>query len=226
MSFNPPLLQDVHTKNLLPVLANGEAYILLRPKTSVTLQLSKRKLSGKGSTILTTHRIVFIKDQNDDFKKVFSSLSVPYSHLEHPLFVQPLLLSNHLKFNATSDRNGAHPFESEGVFKVHFVTGGAQLFLNMFFKFYARFRNNPSLMSSNNPISDLRDDNCAFVDPSDPSHVYFTQPETTQIAEQQESAQPQQQSNVTTLQDLAPDTRTANLMNQVGKSSAIFRFGG
>ncbi|EAN31133.2 hypothetical protein TpMuguga_03g00396 [Theileria parva strain Muguga] len=102
MSFNPPLSQDVHTKNLLPLLANGEAYILLRPKTQVALQLAKRKVVGKGSTVLTTHRIVFIKDQNEDFKKVFSSLSVPYSHLEHPLFVQPLLLTNHFKFTVYS----------------------------------------------------------------------------------------------------------------------------
>lgn len=61
-----------------------------------------RKVVGKGSTVLTTHRIVFIKDQNEDFKKVFSSLSVPYSHLEHPLFVQPLLLTNHFKFTVYS----------------------------------------------------------------------------------------------------------------------------
>ncbi|UVC49705.1 hypothetical protein MACK_003815 [Theileria orientalis] len=179
MSLNPVLCQDIHNKVLLPLCTTGEAYVLSRPKTKVTLELSTRKLVGFGDTIMTTHRIVFIKNQDKDFKKGFSSIDVPFSHLENPRFEQPLFGTNHMKFILKSDRNGAHPLESEGELKIFFVTGGADLFLKLFFSFYAKFRNNPNLMSSANPMTEMEGDFCAFVDPSDTSHVYYTQPQTS-----------------------------------------------
>ncbi|EKX72854.1 conserved hypothetical protein [Theileria equi strain WA] len=181
MSINPVLAQDIHTKQLMPSCCPGEAMLLCRSGTKLTLKLANRTLSGCGDTFLTTHRIVFVKKQDQDFRREFTSISLPYALLSEPRFHQPIFKSNHFDGKIQSEFGQPNPLESDGLFSIIFKGGGCALFLKGFYMFYAKVHNDPSFQSVSDPFCDISSDRCAFIDPNDPSRVYFTQPQTAPV---------------------------------------------
>ncbi|CDR96010.1 membrane protein, putative [Babesia bigemina] len=181
MALNPILAQDIHSKQLIPHCQNGEYLLMCRNSTSFTLSLQGRSMKGAGDTFLTTHRIVMVKKQDQKFHKDFSSISLPYSHVDEPRFRQPIFGSNYLEGSIRPDSVAPYPLASAGKFYLYF-DGGCGNFLNGFFMYYARVRNNPAYRVDAHPMRDMPESRSAFVDPNDPTRVYYAQPEQAPVA--------------------------------------------
>ncbi|KAK2194851.1 WW domain-binding protein 2-like [Babesia duncani] len=178
MALNPVLARDVNSKNLLPYCALGESLLMTRGNVTVTVKLENRRLEGKGSLFLTTHRIVVIKDLNKQFEVDFSSIELPLRLIEEPRFHQPIFRSNHFDGVIYPVLGAPNPLESKGQFTLTFAAGRCNLFLKGFYIYYARVRQDPRFMAPHDPFSDIPDGRNAFYDPSDPSRIYFSQPDT------------------------------------------------
>ncbi|GBE59876.1 arabinogalactan [Babesia ovata] len=110
------------------------------------------------------------------FNKAFSSVSLPYSHVDEPRFRQPIFGTNYLEGSIRPDTTAPFPLIKAGKFYLYF-DGGCGNFLQGFFMYYARVRNNPGYMVNAHPMMDAPEARSAFVDPNDPTHVYLSQPE-------------------------------------------------
>ncbi|GFE55530.1 arabinogalactan [Babesia ovis] len=177
MAINPVLTQDVHSKQLLPMCDRGEYLLMYRPSTSFAITVGWRTMKGTGDTFLTTHRIVFVKQMGNKFSREFSSIALPFTHVDDPRFRQPIFGSNYLEGTIRPVTEAPAPLKETGKFYVYFDSG-CGMFLKGFFMYYARVRNNPAFTVNAHPFSSQPESRSAFVDPSDPTHVYLTQPET------------------------------------------------
>ncbi|ORM41343.1 uncharacterized protein BXIN_0781 [Babesia sp. Xinjiang] len=134
-------------------------------------------MKGRGDTFLTTHRIVFVKNRDKKFNEEFSSIALPYTHIDEPRFRQPLFGTNHLEGTIRPVSDAIVPINNVAKFYIYFESG-CGLFLKGFYMYYARVRNDPAYTASGHPFSNAPESRSAFMDPNDPTHVYLAQPVT------------------------------------------------
>ncbi|GIX65045.1 arabinogalactan protein, putative [Babesia caballi] len=186
VSFALSRLQCV-AEQLIPHCEQGEFLLMYRRDTSFEVTVDwrclsaagaltrRRSMKGVGDTFLTTHRIVFVKKRDKRFSQAFSSISLPYSHVDDPRFRQPIFGSNYLEGSIRPLLTAENPLRNTGKFYIYF-NGGCGMFLQGFFMYYARVRNNPAFTASAHPFANAPEARSAFVDPNDPTQVYLSQP--------------------------------------------------
>lgn len=157
------------------------------------------KLWGKGSFHLTSKRLVFVATSGSS-RADFKSFEVPLVTMERPKFQQPIFGANYLEGVAVpEDPSLDSPLAAGGAyFSLTFNSGGCGTFLPIFYRLLGEIWEQGD---STNRIADAaiqgRLNDVAYVDPSDPSVLYLSQPttaagseETTPFVDNEPSAPP------------------------------------
>lgn len=195
MAINPVLAQDQETADLFPLPQAGETFVLKRDNIVFEGRLPVGgKLWGRGVFFLTTKRIVFLvksKANRQDFK----SFEIPLARLDKPKFHQPIFGANYLG-------GRLEPLESEpagsplagGATTVYltFNSGGCGTFLPLFYQMMHQIHQEAEASQLIQAVEQGRLHQIAYVDPSDPSVLFLSQPTaaptTGQQAEQTNAA--------------------------------------
>eukprot|EP00929_Paragymnodinium_shiwhaense_P030098 TRINITY_DN17113_c0_g1_i1.p1 TRINITY_DN17113_c0_g1~~TRINITY_DN17113_c0_g1_i1.p1 ORF type:complete len:218 (+),score=42.52 TRINITY_DN17113_c0_g1_i1:120-773(+) len=184
MAVNPVLAQDDHSGELFPLPESGEAFILKRDGIDFEGKLPRGgKLTGRGVFFMSSKRIVFVATEKSG-RKDFKSFAIPFVSLQKPKFEQPIFGANYLG-------GVAHPVEEGSIvdggadFALTFNNGGCGTFLSLFYKLLAEIEEQRDEQESiSNAAKDGRLNQVAFVDPSDPSVLYLSQPTAKPDSEQ------------------------------------------
>lgn len=178
MAVNPPL-----TSSGVPVSVVGETYLLERDNVELRIKgiggdITKGK--AKGKLYLTTKRICFVNKRPEKLKMITNAggwfaFDIPLMLMRRTSFNQPIFGCNNL-----SGEVDPLPGRGHGrtlVFKIRFVTGGAQTFLNFFLALQAAYRprNEMAQRAQLAAVASMRS-NHAFIDRGDPSRVFVAAP--------------------------------------------------
>jgi len=189
---NPVLAQDGQSNSLFPVPQPGENFILKRDDISFECTLpGGAKLWGKGLFFLSTKRIVFLAEGRKN-RPDFVSFGIPLDKFTaKPKFEQPIFGANYVSGAVALDAaqalgGGVVPFS------LTFIAGGCGKFLPIF---YNLVLNPPEQESVAQAAEDGRIGQVAtaYVDPTDPSVLYLSQPTPVPDSEQTTEFQPTQQ---------------------------------
>jgi len=181
MSINPTLADDATSGGLFPLPLSSETFVLKRDGIAFDCSLgSGHKLWGNGSFFLSSKRIVFIateKSCRNDFK----SFQVLLATMEEPAFKQPAFGANYLTglaFPSATDEASALLGGVPARFNLTFNTGGCGTFLSIFYKLLKELKQaNVGEREQAASVGQLH--SVAYVDPSDPSTLYLSQPAAT-----------------------------------------------
>eukprot|EP00871_Galdieria_phlegrea_P004215 jgi/Galph1/4795/GphlegSOOS_G3500.1 len=183
MALNVPLARNNHV--LLPLPYDNELFILSREGIDIEITDERNKHYGSnGLLVVTTQRLVFVQKQTErsSSSQTFESFEAPFYGIWNEKFnQQPILSAN----NLTCD---VQPFDDQpfqGIIHCKFIfhQGGVGIFLPVLFTSLSITRENRQIQSSS--LSSVNNDHVyhqvqqrlsAFVDPSDPSHIYMVQP--------------------------------------------------
>lgn len=174
MAFNPPLLAGG-----LPMGIAGEVYCLSRAHMTFTLEgPGMPKLKADGRVYLTTVRMCFVPDLSTP---AFCAFDIPLQGLSEEEFKQPIFGANYLTGKVAPVPGRGLP--SLATFKLTFNHGGFSTFLRLFFGVMEHYRIRD--LVARRTWMDTRaqafiSESSAFVDPSDPSVLYLSQPESGQ----------------------------------------------
>ncbi len=186
MALNPPVLSDG-----LPAPVNGEYLLLTRKDISAEIKLDNgQKYKGKGKLYLTTARMVFVNQGSGEMR----SFDVPFALMKGAKFEQPIFGANYIT-GKVDPLYGLIP--SPATFKFHFMSGGTQTFLNMFYNIAEQIRKRQYQGPDPRFIQQVAQGNLrnvAFVDPNDPSQIFFSQPVQPQTQQSVNYYFPQSQS--------------------------------
>eukprot|EP00898_Chlorokybus_atmophyticus_P004237 jgi/Chlat1/4814/Chrsp31S04862 len=190
----------------LPVPFSGEAFVLRRDGVNFLVDNlpglgSGGKWSARGVLYLSNVRLVFAATGADARQNgaAIHAFDLPLSYIVREKFNQPIFGCN----NITGVVEGGPPGSLDGVphdFKLSFREGGVGTFLPLFYAMLASSRQQQSQQQQQQsqqqqqqqqqqyapsapppPTSMVQDAvNNAFVDPSDPSVLYLSQPAETQ----------------------------------------------
>mmetsp|Transcript_54271 Transcript_54271/g.115811 ORF Transcript_54271/g.115811 Transcript_54271/m.115811 type:complete len:191 (-) Transcript_54271:26-598(-) len=178
MAVNPTLAQDGQSGELFPLHQSGEAFALKRDNIDFECALPRGKLWGKGCFFLSSKRMVFIATQRS-CRSDFKSFEIPMNKLLEPKFNQPIFGANYLSGKSIpEDRNG--PLGPEPAYwTLTFNSGGCGTFLPVFFTLLAEQQQDhqSATGSYTQAALDGRLGQVAYMDPSDPSVLFLTQPE-------------------------------------------------
>lgn len=193
MALNIPLTSDENGQFPLPF--QGEVFMLTRDKITLTLKDGARDVPAVGGRLfLTNLRIVFLVAEKDRMKAQAESYEFPFRGLWDEKLNQPIFHANNITTNVQYYDD--QPFQGTLSVKLIFKQGGVGTFLSVFNSVLRETRvqlqreerssqQAPPPMPAFNPESTpfeqqfLQGDmqhNAAFVDPSDPSRLYATQP--------------------------------------------------
>eukprot|EP00742_Colponemidia_sp_Colp-10_P003331 GILJ01003546.1.p1 GENE.GILJ01003546.1~~GILJ01003546.1.p1 ORF type:complete len:1025 (-),score=122.06 GILJ01003546.1:1287-4361(-) len=175
MACNPPLYS-----NGIPVPIAGEYMVLNRKGIVFSAKVpGMGTLSGSGVFYLSTLRIVFVATKSDGALP-FQAFDIPLANIGNEKFNQPIFGANNMTFRV-EPLWGSIPAPAE--VKLTFKEGGCGTFLPLFFTLIEQIRT--SIASQRPPAPDPRFvdavrtgniRNVAYIDPSDPSVVYISQP--------------------------------------------------
>lgn len=192
MAVNPVLAQDGDSGALFPLPQSGETFVLKREGIDFECTLPRgQKLWGRGNFFLSSKRLVFVASVRSG-RADFKSFEIPLATLSQPSFEQPIFGANYLKGNAFPDNDA--PAEAcillEGQpapFSLTFNCGGCGTFLPLFFQLMHEVKdkqeqNNTGLAQA---AQEGRLGQVAYVDPSDPSVLYLSQPKAAPNSTQQ-----------------------------------------
>lgn len=176
MAFNPPLLAGG-----LPMGIAGEVYCLSRAHMTFSLEApGMPKLKSDGRVYLTTVRMCFVPDVSTP---AFCAFDIPLQGLSEEEFKQPIFGANYLTGKVAPVPGRGLP--SLATFKLTFNHGGFSTFLRLFFGVMEHYRIRD--LVARRTWMDTRaqtfiSESSAFVDPSDPSVLYLSQPAEAQSA--------------------------------------------
>eukprot|EP00927_Polykrikos_kofoidii_P049816 TRINITY_DN43826_c0_g1_i1.p1 TRINITY_DN43826_c0_g1~~TRINITY_DN43826_c0_g1_i1.p1 ORF type:complete len:242 (+),score=42.21 TRINITY_DN43826_c0_g1_i1:73-726(+) len=179
MAINPTLAQDDSSRELFPLPAGGESFILKRDGIAFECKLQRGgSLWGRGCFFLSSKRIVFVateKSSRSDFK----SFEIPLRTLGAPKFNQPIFGANYLSGLASpleeENTDAASLTAGSTAFTLTFNSGGCGTFLPCFYQLLAEAMEQQQA-SLTQAAAEGRLNQVAFVDPSDPSVLYLSQP--------------------------------------------------
>lgn len=168
-------LNTVNESTGLPVPVAGEVFLVTRTGISFNADVQEvGRFHGYGKVILSTLRIVFIRRKSttrgDDDN--FRSMEIPLAFFKGEAFNQPIFGANNL--TGTVDRFHVGPSSVTITFK----SGGVGTFLKLLAKVLTAHRKEVMQQTS----SFVRQAQAgamtqsAFIDPSDPSTVFLSQP--------------------------------------------------
>eukprot|EP00929_Paragymnodinium_shiwhaense_P030102 TRINITY_DN17113_c0_g2_i1.p1 TRINITY_DN17113_c0_g2~~TRINITY_DN17113_c0_g2_i1.p1 ORF type:complete len:222 (+),score=44.25 TRINITY_DN17113_c0_g2_i1:59-724(+) len=184
MAVNPVLAQDDHSGELFPLPEAGEAFVLKRDGIDFEGKLPRGgKLTGRGVFFMSSKRIIFVATEKSG-RKDFKSFAIPLVSLQRPKFEQPIFGANYLG-------GVAHPLEEGSIldggaaFSLTFNNGGCGTFLPLFYQLLHEMQEQREEQQSlSNAAMQGRLNQVAFVDPSDPSVLYLSQPTARPDSEQ------------------------------------------
>ncbi|KAK3232729.1 hypothetical protein CYMTET_56935 [Cymbomonas tetramitiformis] len=187
MAVNPALTSAGQGRSF-PRAFENEAFLLHREglEMEVDIPSGSRKQSHRGILYVSNIRMVFVANQpTDDFR----AFDIPLVYLRKERFNQPIFGCNNLTGDVFSVAGGG-PNSSTPPYSVRifFKEGGCGTFLPLFFNLLEQVRgqmqqstaHEPSAPSANIPVAQpvvqelVR---TAYVDPSDPSTLYVSQPQ-------------------------------------------------
>uniref|UniRef100_A0A7S0T5K2 VASt domain-containing protein n=1 Tax=Erythrolobus madagascarensis TaxID=708628 RepID=A0A7S0T5K2_9RHOD len=187
MAVNIPLVEaaGVSGASRLPQSYPGEMIVLERSGVECEMvdAVSKWK-SVKGVMFLTSLRLVFVVDVKELAKSRYESVEFPLQGVWDEELKQPIFGCNHIKF--TSQFYDGQPFEGTLVIKMYFTRGGVGTFVPALNWALTQARRalqrvpqmqpvNPDLpFMSSSDVTSMQ--SSAFVDPSDVTVIYTTQP--------------------------------------------------
>ncbi|KAK8797582.1 hypothetical protein WA158_005928 [Blastocystis sp. Blastoise] len=176
MALNPPLT------NGIPVGVIGEQFLLKRNEIGLKCRIQNYSFDGRGKIYLSSYRIVFVADKPTSN---FNSLDIPLANIRNEKYNQPFFGFNYLSFQLIPVPNLGfnEPFDVNLVFK----SGGSDTFLKLLWNVIAAVRfshehQNATLPQGIQSIALGTVVKTAYVDPSDPSVLYTTQPHINYIA--------------------------------------------
>ena len=172
MSLNPPIDSD-H----VPTLYQGEVLYIRRKSIRLIAKIGGCSIQSDGVLFCTSLRLCFVADKPTD---KFTALEIPLMLVRNERFNQPLFGANNLSMNVSTanDWGTANEFSA----KFEFRNGGAQTFLRIFWRVMSSVndtRNIPVAQPVPDYVKEVASGNfvrSAFVDPSDPSYLYTSQP--------------------------------------------------
>ncbi|CDJ42121.1 hypothetical protein, conserved [Eimeria tenella] len=189
MALNPVLAEDGSGK-LFPLPAAGEIFFLRRDNIGFRLRGPGANLKGSGCFFLSSSRIVFLRaGKVESHGSSFSSCELPLHLMQQAQFKQPIFGANYLEGQVHPKQEAENPIQGTSTFTLTFNAGGCGTFINVFFRLWK------NALSHQQPDNSLLQQlhlgaGAAFVDPSDPSVVYVTQPQPANQPGQQQQMPP------------------------------------
>eukprot|EP00741_Cyanophora_paradoxa_P000398 tig00000404_g389.t1 len=182
MALNPQIMQAATPAGTtgLPVPYVGELFILQRKGVELAVDgflASGQKFkpsSIRGIVYMSTFRIVFVAARSN---QAFESFEIPFVYIYNEMFNQPILGANNLSGNVQAVMGGG--LQGMAKFKIYFMEGGVGTLLPLFYSLMAQAhqrlppREDAAMVNAVGTGQLVRQ---AYVDPSDPSVLYITQP--------------------------------------------------
>mmetsp|Transcript_43391 Transcript_43391/g.99997 ORF Transcript_43391/g.99997 Transcript_43391/m.99997 type:complete len:222 (+) Transcript_43391:62-727(+) len=186
MAINPVLAKD-DSGNIFPLPKTGETWLLKRDDIDFMCKLPRGgRLTGFGQFYFSTDRIVFVatgKTSRQDFK----AFEIPLALLREEKFQQPIFGANYLEGEIVGDAiDEPSPLAGGRTYwTLTFRAGGCGTFLPLFYKRLYEMRG--GAQHQENSIAQAaqqgRLNQVAFVDPSDPSTLFVSQPRAVDNSE-------------------------------------------
>lgn len=182
MALNPELVST--GTNLVPALFPNESLLLRREHVKLEIDQMPTvsgRWSAKGALFLSNIRMIFVPHKTDP-KDNLSGIDLPLIYIRKDKFNQPVFGCNNLSGECWSvgEEGGPTGTLPPHAFKMSFIEGGVGTFLPLYFTFITLAREAEKNRKSAEQLSSHEDINTkvaqAFVDPSDPTLVYLTQP--------------------------------------------------
>jgi hypothetical protein len=133
------------------------------------------KLRGTGVIYLTTVRICFVLDRPTPS---FAAFDIPLEGISGERFQQPIFGANYLQLSVAPVPGRG--LSAPAAVKLTFNQGGCNTFLRLFFglmqRVHAESAARAALLAASSVQSFLEEVQAAYIDPSDPSVIYLTQP--------------------------------------------------
>jgi hypothetical protein len=171
MAVNPDLAHEAGSEaELFPLPQAGETLILRREQIHFSGDLGPQgTLFGVGAFYLTSTRIVFVCESQAN-RPDFKSFGITLSDLVNVAFQQPVFGANYLEgIVKPTDSFLVQPAK----WSLQFRSGGCGTFLSVFYRLLGDQPRKQELVRAVNSGDVSR---VAFVDPSDPSKIFVTQP--------------------------------------------------
>mmetsp|Transcript_40653 Transcript_40653/g.71547 ORF Transcript_40653/g.71547 Transcript_40653/m.71547 type:complete len:219 (+) Transcript_40653:42-698(+) len=180
MAINPVLARDEATGSLFPLPQSGETFVLKRDEIDFECKLPRGgKLRGRGQFFLSSTRLVFLGDKWSS-RADFKSFEVPLKRWGNPKFEQPIFGANYLTGLTEPEADDGGPLSGGHTsFSLTFNAGGCGTFLPLFFKLMTDVRQQMAQSAAAGVAQAAQEgrlNQVAFVDPSDPSVLYLSQP--------------------------------------------------
>mmetsp|Transcript_76234 Transcript_76234/g.168371 ORF Transcript_76234/g.168371 Transcript_76234/m.168371 type:complete len:221 (-) Transcript_76234:94-756(-) len=182
MAVNPLLAQDGATQSLFPMPEAGEAFVLKRDNIDFECALPRGgKLWGRGCFFLSSKRIVFVAGDKS-CRQDFRSFAIPLQMLRKPKFEQPIFGPNYLAGStkpapgSENDPAAAPLLGGDTVFYLTFRSGGCNTFLQLLYPLLSEVQAQREQGPIAQAAQEGRLNQVAYVDPSDPSVLYLSQP--------------------------------------------------
>lgn len=181
MAVNPTLAMDETRGSLFPLPQSGEAFVLKRDGIDFecTLPQGSKLWARRGSFFLSSTRIVFVSGKST-CRADFKSFEMPLGTMQDYKFNQPIFGANYLSGTITpvdlSDTSSPL-VGGRTSFSLTFNSGGCGTFLPLYFRLLseAQERSGNASLAEAAQAGRLQQE-VAFVDPSDPSVLYLSQP--------------------------------------------------
>ncbi|GJQ14029.1 hypothetical protein GpartN1_g5820.t1 [Galdieria partita] len=176
MACNVPLIRV--QEEWFPLPYENELFILSRKGVGCEIKNERcNRVWSEGVLVLTTQRLVFMDKREGVGQAAMESFEAPLYGIWNEQFHQPILAAN----NLTCD---VQPFDGQpfsGIIrcKLFFYRGGVGVFLPIFFTLLSLHRQQSHQREArvNHDIyRQVQERFSAFIDPSDPSHIYVAQP--------------------------------------------------
>ncbi|OEH77538.1 hypothetical protein cyc_02604 [Cyclospora cayetanensis] len=175
MALNPVLAEDA-SGSLFPLPQSGEVFFLKRASIGFKLKGPGVSLKGNGSFFLSSQRIVFLKQGKVQTHGSFSSCELPLHLVQRAQFKQPIFGANYIEGTVHPKQEAESPLQGTSTWSLTFNAGGCGTFINIFFRIWRQARNHQQ--PDDALVQQLQfGAAAAFVDPSDPSIVYVSQPQ-------------------------------------------------
>eukprot|EP00922_Rhytidocystis_sp_ex-Travisia-forbesii_P066113 GHVS01098179.1.p1 GENE.GHVS01098179.1~~GHVS01098179.1.p1 ORF type:complete len:225 (-),score=25.65 GHVS01098179.1:172-846(-) len=177
MAVNPVLAQDSQTGELFPLPIPGEVFFIKRKGIGLKAETPTGTMKGSGTFVLTSRRIVFMKDGKPEQHRDFTSFELPMHLISSPKFEQPIFGANYMKGKVDPLVGAENALPGTTTWHLTFNKGGCGTFLNLFFRLHLEATRNAGWTPTPDLTTQLaQGTGAAFVDPNDPSIVYLTQP--------------------------------------------------
>ena len=175
-------LNTVGATSHLPIPYDDEIFLLERKDVAIECEVKDLGTfrAKNGRIILTTLRIVFVRDVEDSRASSadnFRSFEIPIAYISKERFVQPIFGANYLQGQVSEFQIGPSRFY------LYFNNGGVNTFLKLLSQLIAVHRKG-SMEPNSSFVRRAKAGDVArgaFVDPSDPSTVFLSQPKEVEM---------------------------------------------